>query len=524
MALDKSVQVAIPEHGIAYKKVGGKTYVYYATAVYRNEKGQPTADRTSIGRLDEGTGKLIPNRNYYEVYLKKPVPSQTGVHACGVNCAVEGIAKRLGLKRLLNQYMPENAHQILAVAQYMLSEGNVMYYLENYTESHKTAMNGIMTDVGSSKMFSSIRQEDMLLFFREWMKQKGRNEYVAYDVTSVSSYARNILELEWGYNRDHEKLPQINIGMYYAEESKLPLYYRVYPGSISDKAHLQYMVADNEFINAKRTRFVMDRGFYSAENLTFLQREGYRFVIALPGNLRYCVRLIEQHRDEIVNRSQYMLGKGLPYGKAFEVTELGFRMKVHLYYDPDKARNESEALYELIDRQENELRMMEEPPDRNLRYDRFFYINKSKDGKLGFIRNHKAIDEALARCGFFLIAETDFKKSTLEILELYRNRNCIENSFDSLKNSLDMRRLRVHNSDTTDGKLFCAFIALILSSYIQSQLGTFMRCNSMTMRKLLLELDKIKCFELGTAKPRLLNPVSKCQREIFELLKVPLPQ
>ncbi len=523
MALDRSTLVSVPAHGAVCVKVSGKTYVYYATAVYRNEKGQPTSDRVSIGRLDEETGKLIPNRNYYEVYLKQPVPSKTGVHACGVNCAVEGIAQKLGLKKLLEQYMPENVHQILTIAQYMLSEGNVMYYLEDYTEGHKTDINGIMTDVGSSKVFSSIRQEDMLLFFREWMKQKGKNEYVAYDVTSVSSYAKNIQELEWGYNRDHEKLPQINIGMYYGEESKLPLYYRVYPGSISDKAHLKYMVSDNEFINAKRTRFVMDRGFYSAENLSFLQQEGYRFVIALPGNLKYCVKLIEQHRDEIVNRSQYMLGKGLPYGKACETTELGFRMKVHLYYDPEKARNESEALYEMIERQENDLKMMEEPPDRKLHYDRFFFINKSKDGKMGFIRNHKAIDSALAKCGFFLIAETDFKKSTLEILELYRNRNRIENSFDSLKNGIDMKRLRVHNSDTTDGKLFCAFIALILSSYIRNYLGTYMRSNGMTMHKLVLELDKIKCLELGTAKPRLLNPVSKSQREILGLLEIPIP-
>ena len=33
---------------------------------------------------------------------------------------------------------------------------------------------------------------------------------------------------------------------------------------------MKYMVADNEFINGKRTRFVMDRGFYSKENLQFL--------------------------------------------------------------------------------------------------------------------------------------------------------------------------------------------------------------------------------------------------------------
>ena len=56
MALDQTVQVDLPKHGIAYKKISGKTYVYYVTAAYRTEKGKPTNDRVSIGRLDEETG------------------------------------------------------------------------------------------------------------------------------------------------------------------------------------------------------------------------------------------------------------------------------------------------------------------------------------------------------------------------------------------------------------------------------------------------------------------------------------
>ena len=53
MALNSSVKVAIPEHGVVKKRMGDKIYLYYATAVYRNEKGQPTCDRVSIGRYDE---------------------------------------------------------------------------------------------------------------------------------------------------------------------------------------------------------------------------------------------------------------------------------------------------------------------------------------------------------------------------------------------------------------------------------------------------------------------------------------
>lgn len=133
--------------------------------------------------------------------------------------------------------------------------------------------------------------------------------------------------MEWGYNRDKEKLPQINIGMYYGEECGLPLYYRIYPGSISDKAHLKYMAASNGLIDNRKTRFVMDRGFYSGENLRYLTEQGCRFVIALPGSLKYCTELVQKHREELINHSEYRLGKGLPYGKAFETKVLGFRFE-----------------------------------------------------------------------------------------------------------------------------------------------------------------------------------------------------
>lgn len=519
MALDRSVLVDIPEHGIAYKKVSGKTYVYYVTATYRNKKGQPTCDRTSIGRLDEETCKLIPNRNYYEVYLKKPVPQIKGIYEYGVYDVFEKICVKLGIKKLLKRYFPEHESEILTAAQYMLSEGNVMYYISDYTETHITALKSVLSDEKCSKMFADIRQEDMLLFFREWMKHKKADEYIAYDVTSVSSYSKKITELEWGYNRDKEKLPQINIGMYFGEETKLPLYYRVYPGSISDKAHLKYMIADNDFINGQKNRFVMDRGFYSADNLRYLTEHGYRFVIALPTNLKYCTELIKKHGGEVANHSECRLGMGLPYGKSYEETVLGFRMKVHLFYDPQKALEETEALYSLLDAQENDLRNMEELPDKKLHYDRYFFINRSKEGKLAYIINNSAIDEQLTMCGYFLIAETDFQKTTAEILEIYRNRDVVEKSFDSLKNELDMKRLHTRTSETMQGKLFVSFISLIVRSYMLNSLNDYMRKNCFTFRKILTQLDKMKCFTPNSLHSfRLLNPISKNEREIYASL------
>lgn len=521
MHLDESVKVPVPEHKIAYKTVSGKKYVYYTIACYRNEQGKPTNDRVSIGKLDEETGLLIPNRNYYEIYLKQTPPIQGGIHNYGIYYVFSEICAKLGITRILKNLFPECYKEILTISQYMLTEGNAMYYLEDYTEEHKTPVHEILNDKMCSKIFSNIRPEDVMLFFREWIKQKKSDEYIAYDVTSISSYSKNIAECEWGYNRDKEKLPQINLGMYYGETSQLPLYYRVYPGSISDKAHLKYMVSDNGLIDSKRLRYVMDRGFYSADNLNFLIENGHRFIIALPQSLNYVKELVSKHGNDIVNSSECMIGKGL-FAKKYESSALGFRMNVHLYYDSFKAATEREALFELIERQENDLKSMEEPPEKKYRYDRFFFINRSKDGKLGFTKNHKAIDEALKQCGFFLIAETDFRKTSAEILEIYRKRDAIEKSFDNLKNEIDIKRTYTHGSETIQGKIFTAFISLIVRSYMQNNLKKLKNSKNFTQRKIFNELDKIKVLELTqNSKPQTINPLTKTQREILSALNIP---
>lgn len=522
VALDRTVKVELPPHSVKIHSKNG-IYVQYTVRAYRNEKGKPTSERVSIGKLDPESGMLIPNKNYYELFDKEQRPSSlTFVRSCGSYAAFSGVSKALGLTALLKKHFPEQAEAIMTVAHYMLTQNNVMYYLPDWLEEHVSFGGQELTSAGLSRLFAGITMNERILFFNDWMKHKKSNEYIAYDVTSISSYGRQMESLEWGYNRDKENLPQINLGIYFGEESRLPLYYRVYPGSIPDKAHLKYMTEDNGVISCKKARFVMDRGFYSGENLLYFVQKGCRFIIALPGHLKYCVKLIDDHREELINRTENYLGKGKPYGKAYEVEEPGFRMRVHLYYDPYKAICESEALHEEIDRMENELAQMETPPDRKIHYDRYFYINRAKDGSLAFRRNVDAINKALSRCGFFLIGETDFKKTTAEVLEIYRCRDVIEKSFCNLKNDIDMRMMYVQSDDVAEGKMFVAFIALIVRTQMYNCLKSYMYSHKYTFQKILLELDKAKLIHsaLHPDHGRLLNPPTKIQKDIFYLLSL----
>ena len=517
MSLDHNNKVPMPQRGIIKYKSKGTTYVYSITRIYRNEKGQPTNDRVSIGKIDEETGMLIPNRNYYEIYApdeKSSQPEIESIKSCGVTFATDGLLNELGLIDIMRKKFPKHADQIIALAEYMLCEGNIMSYYEDWFDEVYPHGNVRLSSADISRIFQAIDYKSRIDFFRTWIYARNPSEYIAYDVTSISSYSKGIEALEWGYNRDKESLPQLNFAMYYGQQSMLPLYYCVYPGSVPDKTHLEYMLRDNELIGCKKTKYVMDRGFFTADNLRFMTEAGARFVISVPNSSLFAKELITKYRSQIVNRSECRLGKDLPYAKDVIREDFGMRVKAHIYYSPAKAAAEEEILFEDIERRESALREMTEPPARNLHYDRYFKINRPKDGGVAFIRDNEKINDVISRLGFFIIVETDFEVSSLEVLTTYRQRDVVEKSFDDLKNELDMKRIHCHGDDTTEGKMFVAFFALILRSSLQNKLRKYLSETGMTFASVMKEMRKVKYVQTCDGK-KLLSPITKKQREIL---------
>ena len=517
MALDNSKKVPLPGQGIVKYKSGGVVYAYYITRIYRNAKGKPTNDRVSIGKIDEETGMLIPSRNYYEIYANSNPLKENDIESiksCGVTFAMDGQFKETGLYDVIKRKFPQNADKIIALAEYMLCEGNVMSYYEDWYDEVYPHNGTKLSSAEISRVFQSIDYKSRMDFFKTWIYARKQSEYIAYDVTSISSYSTGIESLEWGYNRDKESLPQLNFAMYYGQDSMLPLYYCVYPGSIPDKTHLEYMLRDNELIGFKNAKYVMDRGFFSTDNLRYMTDAGARFIVSVPNSNSFSKDLIDRYRSEIVNRSECRLGKDLPYVKSVIREDFGMRMKAHIYYSPSKAANEEEILFADIEKCENVLRQMTETPPRSLRYDRYFKINHKKGGGIGFIRDTAKINTIISRLGFFIIVETDFEASSYDILMTYRRRDVVEKSFDDLKNELDMKRLHCHNDQTTEGKMFVAFIALIMRSWIQNKLKEYMSTNGVSFAAVIKELRKIKYVKTRDGR-KLLSPVTKKQREIL---------
>lgn len=129
-------------------------------------------------------------------------------------------------------------------------------------------------------------------FFRCLAKRRKHGEYWAYDSTSISSYSEQLNQVKYGHNKDHEPLPQLNLLLLYGESSNLPFYYRKLAGNISDVKTVRTRIADVEPLGVKKVKLLMDRGFYSSENIDSMLANHYKFLIGTSTKLAEVKRIL----------------------------------------------------------------------------------------------------------------------------------------------------------------------------------------------------------------------------------------
>jgi transposase len=516
--------VEMPDKKITFKKSSnGTIYVYYTTRAYRNTRGNPTSDEVAIGKKDAQTGMLIPNKKYYEIFPdthSTSFPSQVGVTQIedyGNTFVLNRIANETCIIQTLEKCFPSKWKDILAVAFYMLCEGNVMMYLEDWFVFTDVSFTHAMDDRRCSEMFASISYQEQMNFFEEWIKIRQEQEYIVYDVTSISTYSSGIDIAEWGYNRDKESLPQVNIGMYFGATSQLPIYYTIYSGSITDKSYLIFMLENTERLGINKVRFVMDRGFETQDNIVYMVEKGYSFIIPFPLDRVEAAVFIDANRQSI-RKAANRIHEFDVYGTSFEYKLYDVFMKVHVFFDPEKQNFDEKELYARIARLSQELEKMNNTKRVTKRYKDFFSVEEEGSGICFEIDNEK-IDERLKRAGYFILLTTDMLCTSEELLRIYRRRDVIEKNFDQLKNGLDFRRLRTHINKTTEGKTFVGFLALILRSCLLNKIRSQADSKKMTMNKVLIELKKIKVVTMSDTH-KIITPLTKTQKNILSILAI----
>jgi len=506
-----------------HRKPNGAAYLYAVESYWDKEKKQARNKQICLGRIDEKTGEVVRSgrkqRAEKRTATAQDVTASTKVY--GPYLLLTKLAKDMGLTAALKKSFSDTCKEILSLAFFIAQKGLPLSRSDIWSTSHQHPFEKPIHSQRVSELLQQITENERQHFLSLWLKKLSETELLCYDITSISSYATANEYIRWGYNRDKEKLPQINLAMLFGQQSGLPAYYRRMPGNISDVITLENTISTLDFLGRVKLHLVLDRGFYSKANVGVLVGKRYHFALMVPAGRVWVRNIIDQYYETIQSPEHYrQTGEN---EVLYMISHLhkweGRRCYVHLYYNASRAAEDFDKLSKRLVRCKEELET-EDPQESNQEfYERFFIVKRTPKRGLSVKYNEVEIQKYRKRYAGFSCILTNIRTDSGELLEVYRRKDIIENCFDDLKNSLDMKRLRIHSSATMDSRLFIQFIALILISRIRTLVTTAKQSKEMRFLTVREVMEAMECIVRITYSGRYgstISEIAPLQRDIID--------
>uniref|UniRef100_UPI003868440B IS1634 family transposase n=2 Tax=Ruminobacter TaxID=866 RepID=UPI003868440B len=537
MYYDFSVPVPKEKGKILFKKKGNSSYVLYEyEREYKKDKQYVIPKRSIIGKLlSDNSERMFPNENYQKYFPNAVLPEERSeaYRSCclriGSYVAIQKILQEYELPAMLKKRLGKDSGLFLDLVSYMIvDEENAGQYYPDYAFCHPLFSEGmrIYSDVKISRLLNSITREQSIGFLDDWNHRRDHKQriYISYDSTNKNCQAGDVDIVEFGKAKVDKGLPIFNLGIAFDQTNRVPLFYEEYPGSITDVSQFRYMVDKVIEYDYKKIGFILDRGYFSKENIMYMDGNNYPFIIMVKGCKVLVSSIVEKNlhtfetdRDCSI-RAYKVYGKTV-FGRLYEddVRDRYF----HIYFNPSRQAGEREKLEQMLDKYKLMFKKHEgmeacfgKPCEEffTLKYDRkhrFLYAEEKKD----------VIKKALNLCGYFCIVTSE-EMTAEEALIKYKGRDISEKLFRADKSYIDSKSMRVHSSEAVSAKIFVEFVALIVRNRLYNLLKkAIIRMESdpkyMTVPAALRELEKIEMVQRSKGLYRLDHAITKKQKIIL---------
>jgi transposase len=478
--------------------------------------------------------KTIKQKSHY---LGKTQNNQTTKHQLPKNIynhgeliPLQNITKQLQIEQTLNKHLPKEKTQTLLTLSYnKILRPLPLYQTQTWyqTTDLKNQWNLNINSQRISDLLTEIGQSNIPnTFSTQLVKQTTPTKTLIYDLTSISSYAKSINILEYGYNREHNSTQQANFSLVVDKEKNLPILYDIYPGSIVDVSTLKNTIKKLDALNIKNYTLILDRGFFSLTNINELLQNNLNFIIPATFQHKDVKQLFsELHKDISDPKYLQKFEDKVLFVKAVSLSFGGHSLVGYGFYSPSKEQVEREVFYQnLFDvkvRLEGVVLKAWMSPSvvfREVAKGFACYFSWEVVGGRFVVGLRR--DEVVLRVNrmglFVLFCCGGF--SWDECLCLYRGRDLVEKGFDFLKNDLALRPLNVHKEGSFRGLLFVGFLALVLKMRLLAQMRQSGLLERYTLGSLFLELEKIKKIELADGSFITMEQ-TRVQKDILDALK-----
>ncbi len=322
---------------------------------------------------------------------------------------------------------------------------------------------------------------------REIGKRIKRKITVAfYDVTTYAFESRRADELkDFGLSKDHKvNEVQVVLGLV-MDENGIPIDYDLFSGNTSEFGTLLPMIKRvKKDYGIKELTVVADRGLNSNENLVGLKKIGCNFVIAQK--LRNCS---EEQKALVLSDTEWKSsvdkdGVLLCKFKKIDVAKPIFETRIDpetgrksqsskptgtldvqwvVSYSPARARNDIDELDRAVEKAKKAIQTRSSLTTS--RGYKALIKTPKKAGKLEL--NEEKIAEARRWAGYYAVCTNLEKKTSEEIMKMYRNLWRIEDCFRVSKTTLEARPCFVWTEEHIKGHFMSCFISLVIEKYMR---------------------------------------------------------
>lgn len=531
--------------------VHGNPYLYYRTESKRIN-GKLKHFRQSLGRTvsEDGELWLIPNENYFtHMGLPQPVgeeiktpgrqkkksqecacneATEHGTSGSGYAIACHKISRELGLwDDLADVFGEDRARDMLGIAAYMAKGApGGMSGLEYFIQKQMLFTDTVLDSQKLNSIYQEIIAAERFDFFSFWVRRHGRNNTACYDVNTHASCSENIRTAVYGCNLGFERLAQVSLGLFCSVPDGLPLCYAEYNGSITDFTNLSCVIksAKKQGINDKFLT-ITDGSFAVQSDTDLTALHGYNVLMGAPVCFYNSVRILlldwrqSSKSEENIIEYNDELFRASETNSVFGETEA----RVLMYKSSSKNSDDECSLARLKRISNESIAKQQEKMsvDAAKKYEPFFDIDIKENGSFEQNFNETAYREAVSLCGCFALLCTKEELSLYDALNLYQGKAEIEKAFGMLKNDVLQERLHAVRPGSLQGKMFLAFLGLILRRFFDHKLHQWLLQEGLSLDVALEMLCDTECRE-GKSGWFLTKAFTGQQKELIKILDLPV--
>ena len=273
----------------------------------------------------------------------------------------------------------------------------------------------------------------------------------------------------------------------------------------------------------KNIGFILDRGYFDQDNIEYMDKMGFSFIMMVKGCRKLVSSLIQEKRNTFETKRSCCIRAYKVYGTT-ETAKLyaGDEKEryFHIYYNPYRQAYEREKLEADLDRYKKDMEKAKETEmtfgDTYKKYFNLIYNNKKF---VGYTEKEDVIEYELETAGYFCIVTSESMTAEQALIQ-YKGRDISEKLFQADKSFIGSKSMRVHSKEALSAKIFLEFTALIVRNRIYNLLKETMlkldsNPNYLTVPAAIRELEKLEMVRLNNGRYQLDHAISKRQRIIL---------